>query len=198
MLSKQILTVAEGKTGTITVQLAKAPATNLRVGVARLLSDPSVTVTRASFDFSPSNWNRPKALTIAAAEDNDLNDDGATIVLSASGVPAARIVATALDNDRPAGSPSAVISLPRNGDVVSGTNAEFFGDARGPAVKAQFYVDGVLRYTDRNTVGHYHINGEHNRWDTTQLTNGVHVLLMRVTDATGKWGAHRIKVIVAN
>ena len=59
-------------------------------------------------------------------------------------------------------------------------------------------IDNVTRYVDLNDEGHYHINGNHNLWDTTQLANGDHVLIMRVYDALGRWGAHTIKVKVQN
>ena len=59
-------------------------------------------------------------------------------------------------------------------------------------------IDDALRYTDVNSEGHYHINGAHNRWNTTRLANGEHVLSMRVYDNRGRWGSHRIKVRVQN
>ena len=65
-------------------------------------------------------------------------------------------------------------------------------------MRAEFLIDGVLRYTDRNSSGHYHIGGDHNRWNTTRLANGEHTLTMRVYDAQGRSGAHRIRVRVAN
>jgi len=65
-------------------------------------------------------------------------------------------------------------------------------------VRADFEIDGVLRYTDVNSEGHYHINGAHNRWDTTGLANGDHTLIMRVHDDQGRWGSHSIKVRVQN
>jgi len=83
-------------------------------------------------------------------------------------------------------------------------NSEFFGNGT-PAVgagmtKADFYIDGVLAFTDNNTSGHYHINGGHDLWDTTLLSNGTHVLRMTVTDnnATPRTGSHEITVTVSN
>jgi hypothetical protein len=42
--------------------------------------------------------------------------------------------------------------------------------------KAEFYIDGQLVYTDNNREGHYHLNGGHNLFDTTALSNGEHTL----------------------
>ena len=106
----------------------------------------------------------------------------------------------AVDNDRPDRSPRAIISRPRNADIVAGSTAEFFGDglADGTAVRAEFWVDGVLRYTDTNSSGHYHFGGDHNRWNTAILSDGAHTIMMRVFDEQGRSGAHGIKVKVNN
>ena len=110
------------------------------------------------------------------------------------------MIVTAVDNDRPAGSPRAVITLPENGEVVSGSQAEFFGDGtdNGTLVKAEFFVDGIKKSTDVNSEGHYHIGGAHNLWNTKQLGNGTHTLMMKVFDNQGLTASHVIKVTVSN
>jgi hypothetical protein len=140
-------------------------------------------------------------VTAAAAEDGDLFDDGATVALTSSGLTPQPVVVTAVDNDRPAGSPRAIVTLPQNGDVVGGANAEFFGDgfgAAGTVVRAEFYVDDVREYTDVNSSGHYHYGGDHALWNTTTLSNGTHTLRVKVYDNSGLSASHQITVTVSN
>ena len=93
-----------------------------------------------------------------------------------------------------------MIASARAGDTVSGARAEFFGDGldAGTVRRAEFYVDGVLRYTDVNNSGHYHIGGDHNMWNTTRLANGNHTLKMTVYDDRGLSGSHEVRVRVEN
>ncbi len=96
--------------------------------------------------------------------------------------------------------PTASITSPTEGMVMSGANAEFYGDCVDDVgcTRAQFYVDGVLAYTDVNATGHYHINGGHALFNTFTLANGAHKLRMTVTDTTGKTGSMEVNVTVAN
>jgi hypothetical protein len=194
------LEVREGSQAVVAVRLAKRPTADRPVTVGRHLSDPSVTVSPAALTFTPDNWAIAQRVTVSAAQDEDRADDGATVRLASTGLAATFVRATAVDDDCPADAPRAVISLPKNGDTVSGTGAEFFGDGldEGTVVRAEFLVDGTARYVDVNSTGHYHIGGNHNRWDTTPLSDGDHLLTMRVVDAQGRWAAHRIKVKVRN
>ena len=84
--------------------------------------------------------------------------------------------------------------------MVSGANAEFFGDGFDDVgtTKAEFYVDGVLSYTDINTSGHYHYGGTHNLWNTTALTDGPHTVKMVVYDTAGQTGFMQVNVTVNN
>ena len=200
MASTDRLEVREGGLATVAVRLAKQPTAATTVSVARYLSDPSVTASPASLRFTPGNWSVAQRLTIAAAQDPDVADDGATIRLTSPGIATAAVRVNALDNDKPAGSPRAVISQPQNGDTVSGLTAEFFGDGVSDrtVVRAEFVVDGDTRYVDVNNLGHYHFGGAHNRWNTTRLRDGDHLLTMRVFDSQGRWGAHSIRVTVRN
>lgn len=102
-----------------------------------------------------------------------------------------------VSNDGP---PTAVITQPLAGAVLAGTNTEFFGDGVDDVgtVKAEFYVDGVLAYTDTSAGQHYHINGAHALFDTTQYTNGPHTLRMRVTDTIGQTGFTERQVSFGN
>ena len=96
--------------------------------------------------------------------------------------------------------PVATQTRPYAGEIVSGTNAEWFGDGADDvgSTQARFYVDNVLAFTDSNTGGHYHFGGAHLLWNTTLLPNGSHTLKMTVTDTAGQTGSTEREVIVAN
>ena len=96
--------------------------------------------------------------------------------------------------------PVAFIIEPREGDTVSGTNAEFFGgsvDDYG-TVQAEFFIDGNLVDTDTNRDAHYHLHGAHGLFDTSTLTNGPHTLQMKVTDDKQQTDTATVQVTVAN
>ena len=193
------VTVNEGATASFQVRLAANPGGTVVVDVARTLGDASVTVSPPTLSFNGSTWSVDLPVTVTAAQDADLSDDGATVTLSAPGLTSQDVVATVVDNDDNASAPVVRLALPLNGDTVSGTKAEFYGHATDDAGTgdAQFYVDGVLAYTDSNALGHYHFGGGHAGWDTTGLSNGPHVLQLRVTDGTFV-GIHEVTVIVSN
>jgi glucose/arabinose dehydrogenase len=200
VLSASSLTINEASSATFTAKLAAAPTANVTVNVARTSGTGDVTVSPAALTFTPTNWSTAQTVTVAAADDTDLIDEGATITVSSSGLTSQRVVVTARDNDNPAGTPRATITQPSNGDTVSGATAEFYGDGTDTVgtTKAEFYVDGVLKYTDVNTTGHYHIGGDHLRWDTTTLGNGPHTLRLTVYDGDNLKGSHEITVTVNN
>jgi glucose/arabinose dehydrogenase len=96
--------------------------------------------------------------------------------------------------------PTAFILQPVSGATISGANAEFFGGGTDDyaTVKGEFYVDGQLVYTDINREGHYHINGAHNLFDTTKLSNGPHTLKLVVYDDKNQSGEASVTVTVSN
>ena len=96
--------------------------------------------------------------------------------------------------------PSASLTSPVSGAIVSGATAEFFGDGLDDAgtVKGEFLVDGVVQSTDINSGGHYHYGGSHALFDTTQFTNGPHTLQFRVTDSVGQTGSVQVQVTIGN
>ncbi len=96
--------------------------------------------------------------------------------------------------------PVAVLTRPVAGEVVSGTHAEFFGDGADDVstVKAEFLVDGVVRYTDVNNENHFHYGGAHMMFDTTQFNYGSHIVAMRVTDTKGQTGETDVRITVGS
>ena len=96
--------------------------------------------------------------------------------------------------------PTARLTRPVEGEVVSGTNAEFFGDGFDDVgtTKAEFYVDNQLSYTDVNSSGHYHYGGAHNLWNTTALADGPHTAKIVVYDTAGQTGFIQVNVTINN
>lgn len=96
--------------------------------------------------------------------------------------------------------PTAVITYPTAGAVLSGATAEFFGDGIDDVgtVKGEFFVDGVLRFTDTAVGNHYHFGGAHQLFDTTVFTNGPHTLQMRVTDTKGQTSTATVQATIGN
>jgi len=285
LLSKNIVSINEGSSTSLTVSLAQAPTANVTVTAARTSGDTSVSVTAgSSLTFTPTNFATPQTVTLAALPDSNSVSGTAKVSISMSGDPTRVVDVTATDNGsaspaitstppltavvnapyqynatatgnpaptfslltKPTGMtvsstsgvvswtpttagtyavtlqasssygtaatqsfnlvvkadspPQAFISQPLPGSTISGSTAEFFGngvdDVR--AVKAEFYVDGVLAYTDPGDAGHFHINGGHNLFNTTLWPNGSHTLRMRVTDSIGQTGFSEVQVFFAN
>jgi glucose/arabinose dehydrogenase len=283
VVSTTSLTVNEGASNTFTVRLANAPAADVTVTAARTAGDTDVSVTGgSSLTFTRANFATPQTVTITAAEDADNVNDVATITISTDGQVPRSVAVTAIDNDplapafttspvtsavddaaytydvnangnpaptfslttAPAGmsidpttgvinwlptnpgsynvvvqasngvqpnatqsftitvnvdlAPTAVLTRPLPGEIMSGTGAEFFGDGLDDVstVKADFFVDGILRYTDVNNGNHFHFGGAHTLFDTTQYTTGSHLFRMRVTDTKGQTNAAEVRATI--
>jgi MYXO-CTERM domain-containing protein len=98
------------------------------------------------------------------------------------------------------GPPACILTKPTEGATVSGEDGEFFGDGVDDVgtVKAEFYVDGQLGYTDENTQGHYHFGGEHFRWNTAAVRDGQHTVRMVVHDTAGQTCTAEVQVTFEN
>ena len=75
--------VPEGGTATYTVKLSTQPSADVTISISRATddgSDEDITVTGpTSLTFTPSNWNITRTVTLAAAQDDDVNEWVATI-----------------------------------------------------------------------------------------------------------------------
>jgi glucose/arabinose dehydrogenase len=205
VVSTDALTVNEGSTAIFSVRLAAQPGGPVTVGVANTIGLASVTADPGTLSFDGKTWNLEQFVTVSAGMDGDVFDNGATLTVASPALVPMHVVVTDVDTSPPPtpDHPVARITLPRNGDIVSGSRAEFFGTglpAAGAAtVKAEFFIDGALVYTDVGP-GHYHLNGGHTAWDTTLLSDGIHVIRMTVTDdaVPARKGSHEITVTVNN
>ena len=286
VLSSTQVAIAENGTATFDVSLSKQPVGNVTVNVERTQGDSDITVQDgATLEFTPSNWNLPKTVTLRAASDPDNMDGVATITVAAPGLDARSVTAQELDDEplapvisstpvltavvgnpyrydvqaaaRPAPTyslmgtvpmgmsidaatgliswtptaagpvtvtvrvrngvapdaeqsftvttkadeaPRAILTRPEAGERVSGAMAEFFGDCVDDVgcTRAEFYVDGELRYTDTRADNHFHFGGEHNRWDTTGLAPGGHRVRLVVVDSAGMQAQVEVTVCVGD
>ncbi|MFY0524123.1 PQQ-dependent sugar dehydrogenase [Archangium gephyra] len=286
VLSSTQVVIPENSTATFDVSLSKRPSGNVTVNVARTQGDGDITVQGgATLAFTPSNWNLPKTVTLRADPDPDNLGGVSTITVAAPGLDARSVEALELDDEslaliitstpvttavvgrpyrydvqvmaRPepvyslvgtvpegmtidmssgliswtpttAGAvevtvrvsngvapdteqsltitvkadeaPRAILTRPVEGERVSGGMAEFFGDCVDDVgcTHAEFYVDGELRFTDTRTDNPFHFGGEPNRWDTTGLAPGGHLVRFVVVDTAGMRGQAEVKVCVGD
>jgi glucose/arabinose dehydrogenase len=206
VVSTSTLSFNEGGSGTFQVHLSSAPAGNVTVNVTRTTADTDISVAGgATLTFTTGNFGTNQTVTINGATNADMVNHFGTIQVAASGMSNQNVSVTVVNTNTVNGAPTASITAPTNGATVSGTNADFFGqgtDPQGNATldRAEFYVDGVLRYTDPYdpAVGHFHYGSEHLGWNTTALSDGSHTLRMTVYDTGGLSGSSQITVTVDN
>ncbi|MBF2754645.1 MAG: BACON domain-containing protein, partial [Gammaproteobacteria bacterium AqS3] len=78
------LAVEEGKSAAFQVKLETRPSGEVTVELSRS-GDTDVTVNPTSLTFTTDNWDDEQAVTVSAAEDDDILDENATINLTAAG-----------------------------------------------------------------------------------------------------------------
>lgn len=101
VVSNRHLQVVEGGRVGFAVRLAREPASDVTVTVARTAGDTSVEVfTASSIIFTPQNWDEPVAVELAAMLDFDSDADLATITLTAPGMDPQEVQVTTRDVNR--------------------------------------------------------------------------------------------------
>ncbi len=94
------LNLPEGGTGNFQVRLTAQPTANTNVTVSFLSGDSDISVqSGGTLLFTTSTWNTYQSVTLAAAQDDDIENSSAQIRVSASGIPNKDITATEVDND---------------------------------------------------------------------------------------------------
>ncbi|MBF2755291.1 MAG: hypothetical protein ISN29_08555, partial [Gammaproteobacteria bacterium AqS3] len=100
-LSARALGIAEGTTGSFTVELEAAPSDDIRVRISRAGSI-TTSATPDDLSFTADNWDTAQTVYVVAGSDADAEDDTATISLVASSgsvTSPARTVAVSVDDD---------------------------------------------------------------------------------------------------
>ncbi len=94
--------VQEGGSSVVSVRLAQAPASNVTVTAERVSGDTDLSITSgAALTFTPANFATPQLITVAGAEDADLENDTATIRVLAPGIASYDLFVNGIDNDEP-------------------------------------------------------------------------------------------------
>lgn len=92
------LTIGEGGTSIVGVNLAFAPTNNVVVTLAS--DDPAIaTVTPTTLTFTPGNFGTPQPITISSLQDADVTQDMTQIRLQSAGLPNIAIALTITDDD---------------------------------------------------------------------------------------------------
>ena len=92
--------VPEGSTATFQVRLTAQPSADVDATVTRASGDTDITVqSGAGLTFTTANWDSYQTVTLAAAEDVDVENGTAIIRVSASGIPDKDVTAVEQDND---------------------------------------------------------------------------------------------------
>lgn len=92
--------IEEGGTASFKIKLSASPSANVTVSVSRTAGDSDITVQSGStLTFTSSNWNDFQTVTLAAAQDDDVQNGTATIGISASGLADREIQAMEIDDD---------------------------------------------------------------------------------------------------
>nr|MBF2755727.1 hypothetical protein [Gammaproteobacteria bacterium AqS3] len=100
VLSTGKLDVTETTSENFTVRLASQPEYSRTVNLTFSKSNPDVSLSRTTLSFTKSNWNAAQTVTVSAANDDDKEDESATIRLSGVGLVAASVKIKVHDDDR--------------------------------------------------------------------------------------------------
>lgn len=185
--------IPEGKSISFKVKLSAQPRTNITVTASRFNGDEDIRVIDEwlPLTFTTSNWNTYQSIFLQADEDTDVQDDFATIRLSAvdAGIDDRYITAREKDN----GNPTVSITGPKDGDVLKG---EVVITANASAVgklvnRVDFYIDGKKEGYDITAPYSY-------TWNTIGVSESEHKIKAIAYDSEYHKGEHEITVSVDN
>ncbi|MEE2902721.1 MAG: hypothetical protein VYC39_10335 [Myxococcota bacterium] len=97
VIDQTSLTIPEGTSGTIEVNLLFQPSTDITVSLQTSDSirlQPNLT----SLTFTPLNFSSPQTVTLAANQDIDFEDDSATLTIAGTGIPD-RVISVSISDD---------------------------------------------------------------------------------------------------
>jgi cellulose 1,4-beta-cellobiosidase len=122
--SASAVAVNEGGTATFTARLSSAPSANVTVATTRTSGDTDLSVSSGgSLTFTPSNWSTAQTVTLAAAQDSDTAAGTAAFSVGGSGVTAATVNATEVDDD--ATVEQSILVTPTSVTVPEGATATY-------------------------------------------------------------------------
>ena len=146
-VSAPTLTVPEGSTATYTVVLTSQPTATVTVTPSRASGSGDVTFSPASLSFGTGDWNTAKTVTVSAAQDDDAEDDEATLSHAVSGgdygansVTASGVAVSVDDDETVSTAPGPVTELSAEG-VATGVSLTWTapaGPIRGYLIEVSF------------------------------------------------------------
>jgi glucose/arabinose dehydrogenase len=178
--STALTTAVQGAPYRYDVQATGSPAPTYALSTAP--SGMTINSTSGLISWTPASTGSFGVTVQASNGTTPIASQSFTVTVSADQVPTCRL------------------TKPQPGSTSTGVDAEFFGDAFDDVgtIKAEFYIDNQLAYTDINDQEHYHINGAHLLWDTTRLSNGSHLMRMTVYDTAGHSASCEVSANVSN
>jgi len=99
IISKESLTIDEGGSGSYTIVLETQPTADVTINIALTNAHTDLTIEPDSVTFTTTDWETPKTVTVEAGQDDDAENDSATIRHSVDSDSAAEYAAlTGLDD----------------------------------------------------------------------------------------------------
>lgn len=99
IVSATTLSINEGSTNSITVQLAKAPSGNVNV-VLSVSGDGDLSLVTASpLTFTTGDWDVPQTVTVQAGDDMDALHGTGTLQLTSSGLASVDVALAEMDDE---------------------------------------------------------------------------------------------------
>lgn len=184
------VTIPEEQTASFQVKLSAMPSSDLSVSVSRHGGDSDITVVSGStLNFSSTDWDDYKTVTLQAARDEDELNGEAAISIGTTGIPVKTI--TAKEQDTGPGEPPEVsISEPQNEETVTDDVTIKVVAADDFGIKmVEFYIDDVLVETD--TIFPYRYV-----WPTREVNAGPHQIKVIASDAIDQTDEDEISVTV--
>ena len=108
-VSKALLPIDEGGSGTYTIVLDSQPIADVTVTINDPSDNTDVTAEPDSLTFTSTDWNSPKTVTVSAAQDADAEDETATVTHTVTSTDSsyngasANSVSVTVTDDAPAG-----------------------------------------------------------------------------------------------
>ncbi len=185
------LLICEGGQETFDVRLSGKPQNNVNVTVSPYSGDNHIEVVSGdNLNFTPFNWQEWQTVTLKAAKDDDENDDTTIIrIESAQIINPTDINVVEYDLDK---HQTPVVWIPnlQDGDIVCGEvtiKVEIFDHSH--IKKVEFYIDDVLRHTDRDSPYDY-------SWSTKDVPIGTHQIKVMAYDCCNQTGEDHISLNV--
>lgn len=159
------LEIEEGGTASFQIKLSASPPGTVTVSVSRTGGDSDITVQSGSpLIFPPDRWDNFQTVILAAAQDDDIQNNTATIGISAPGLAAREIQAKEIDDDG--------LRLVTDGDEVTVPEEQTAAFQVKLSAQPPFDVTAIVTRssgdTDINVVSPPNLNFNAGNWNLYQ------------------------------